>query len=74
MECPNAEGRGLSIVSRRGCSPWEPARVAGFAAEKPAMPKICIFSKHLQWLRIGGGAVLAAEAGFDGVDITVRDA
>ena len=35
-------------------------------------PKICIFSKHLQWLNISDAARLAAEIGFDGVDITVR--
>jgi len=47
--------------------------LAGLAAEKPATPKICIFSKHLQWLSIGDAAALAAESGFNGVDITVRD-
>lgn len=44
------------------------------AAASPApLPKICIFSKHLQWLSISDAAKLAAEIGFDGVDITVRD-
>src|SRR5579862_1257819 len=47
--------------------------LTGLAAEKPAAPKVCIFSKHLQWLSIGDAAALAAEAGYDGVDITVRD-
>jgi len=34
--------------------------------------KICIFSKHLQWLDYENMAKTAAEIGFDGVDITVR--
>lgn len=43
------------------------------AAASPAPPpKICIFSKHLQWLNISDAAKLAAGIGFDGIDITVR--
>ena len=34
--------------------------------------KICIFSKHLQWLNYDAMAETAAEIGFDGVDIPVR--
>ena len=34
--------------------------------------KICIFSKHLQWLDYDGMAQTAAEIGFDGIDLTVR--
>ena len=34
--------------------------------------KICIFSKHLQWLDYDAMAETAAELGFDGVDLTVR--
>lgn len=34
--------------------------------------KICVFSKHLQWLNYQDMAVAAAEIGFDGVDLTVR--
>ena len=34
--------------------------------------KICIFSKHLQWLDYRGMAETAAEMGFDGVALTVR--
>jgi sugar phosphate isomerase/epimerase len=42
-------------------------------AEKPAGGlKICIFSKHLQWLDWEGMAQTAAEIGFDGIDLTVR--
>ncbi|MGH9341547.1 MAG: sugar phosphate isomerase/epimerase family protein [Acidobacteriota bacterium] len=43
---------------------------------KPAVDagkiKICIFSKHLQWLPYEGMAETAAELGFEGVDLTVR--
>jgi len=34
--------------------------------------KICIFSKHLQWLDYEAMAETAAKIGFDGVDLTVR--
>ena len=34
--------------------------------------KICIFSKCLQWLNYQDMADLAAAAGFDGIDLTVR--
>jgi L-ribulose-5-phosphate 3-epimerase len=36
------------------------------------VPKISIFSKHLQWLNYAEMAQVAAQIGFDGVDITVR--
>jgi sugar phosphate isomerase/epimerase len=39
------------------------------AAEKI---KVSIFSKHLHWLNYADMAALAAEMGFDGVDLTVR--
>jgi sugar phosphate isomerase/epimerase len=34
--------------------------------------KICVFSKHLQWLDYQGMAETAAEIGFDGIALTVR--
>ena len=34
--------------------------------------KVCVFSKHLQWLDYPGMAATAAEIGFDGVALTVR--
>ena len=34
--------------------------------------KICIFSKHLQWLDYQDMAKTAREIGFDGIDLTVR--
>lgn len=33
---------------------------------------ICIFSKHLQWLSVPEAAQVAADMGFDGLDLTVR--
>lgn len=46
---------------------------SGAPEDKKAGPlKICIFSKHLQWLDYRGMAQTAAEIGFDGVDLTVR--
>ncbi|MHC4569366.1 MAG: sugar phosphate isomerase/epimerase family protein [Planctomycetota bacterium] len=41
-------------------------------SSKKSQFKICIFSKHLQWLDYKGMAETAAELGFDGVDLTVR--
>jgi sugar phosphate isomerase/epimerase len=43
---------------------------SGAEAKKPT--KICIFSKHLQWLDYQGMAQTAADIGFDGIDLTVR--
>lgn len=34
--------------------------------------KICIFSKHLQRLNYNDMASLAAEIGFEGIDLTIR--
>jgi len=33
---------------------------------------VCGFSKHFQWLNVGEAAKLAAEIGYDGLDLTVR--
>ncbi len=48
------------------------ASVTGSAAGAPLVPKVCVFSKHLQWLSVPDAANLAAEIGFDGIDLTVR--
>ncbi len=48
------------------------ASVTSPAAGAPLVPKICVFSKHLQWLNVPDAADLAAEIGFDGIDLTVR--
>ena len=47
----------------------------GASASPPAKPRIevCYFSKHLQWLGWEQMAETAAELGFDGIDLTVRE-
>jgi len=40
--------------------------------QDPDALKINIFSKHLQWLNCNEMAKIAAEMGFDGIDLTVR--
>ncbi len=51
-------------------------RTKGYAYKQPVRVnnkmKICIFSKHLQWLNYKDMATAAADMGFDGVDLTVR--
>lgn len=49
-------------------------RGASLYSATPQSQKIpvCIFSKHLQWLDYDGMAETAKEAGFDGIDLTVR--
>lgn len=47
------------------------AAAAGSAA--PAMPALCIFSKHLPQLKYDELGKTARQMGFDGVDLTVRD-
>ena len=42
------------------------------AAERPGKKTINIFSKNLHWLDYTGMADVAAQLGFDGVDLTVR--
>ena len=61
-----------SVTSRREFLGAGAGALAALAREKRTTPKICIFSKHLRWLPIADAAMLAAEAGFDGIDITVR--
>ncbi len=60
------------MTSRREFLAAGVSALTGFADEKRTTPKVCIFSKHLQWLGIADAALLAAEAGYDGIDITVR--
>ena len=48
------------------------ARLMADEVSKPSR-KVYIFSKHLQFLQGDALAVGAAEIGFDGIDITVRD-
>ncbi|MCD6308326.1 MAG: TIM barrel protein [Candidatus Latescibacteria bacterium] len=46
--------------------------MTALAQEEGAVTKICVFTKHLQFLDYEAMAETAAEIGFDGVDIPVR--
>lgn len=48
------------------------AKTANASNEDRQSRKLCIFSKHLQWLDYQGMAKTAREIGFDGIDLTVR--
>lgn len=61
-----AAGAGLSFP---GVAFGQPSRPSAGEAER----SINVFSKHLQWLDYREMAETAAEIGFDGVDLTVRD-
>jgi len=67
---------GLPDISRRNLL----AVAAGLVVASPAPSapadglKVCIFSKHLQFLQGEALATGAAEIGFDGIDISVRKA
>lgn len=64
----------LALTAAAGVGlPGARVALAHGAAPAPARPRtINIFSKHLQWLEYDAMAELAAEIGFDGVDLTVR--
>jgi sugar phosphate isomerase/epimerase len=60
-------------LSRRELLAVAGGALAASAATPAPTPKICIFSKHLIWLSVADAANLAAEIGFDGIDLAVRD-
>jgi sugar phosphate isomerase/epimerase len=62
----------MLTMSRRELLAVAGAALAAGSPAPPNTPKICIFSKHLQWLSVPDAAKLAADIGFDGVDLTVR--
>jgi len=43
-----------------------------FGSDSAAKTIICVFSKHLQWLPVAEIGRVAADLGFDGIDLTVR--
>jgi len=65
MATAAAAGMSLSVPGLRQTA-------IGSTPEKKDKTRICIFSKHLQWLDYDAMAETAAEIGFDGVDLTVR--
>lgn len=57
---------GLSLISSTAVD------AAPQQADRPGKKSINIFSKNLHWLDYNGMAGVAAELGFDGIDLTVR--
>ena len=62
----------MPALSRREVLALAGAALARGAPAPLSPPKICIFSKHLQWLNVADAAKLAMDIGFDGIDLTVR--
>ncbi len=62
----------MPAMSRREVLALAGAALTAGAPAPLSPPKICIFSKHLQWLNVADAARLAADIGFDGIDLTVR--
>src|ERR1700737_1347902 len=60
-----------SEITRRS---FVSAFAAAGAARDPKQPglRLAIFSKHLQWAKWDEMAAVAAECGFDGIDLSVR--
>ncbi len=64
---------GLNAISQTGRPGFKLSELAKSPAEKDQKPfPLSIFSKQLQWLDYDEMARVAAEIGFDGVDLTVR--
>ena len=72
-KCIVSRRRFLGMAVAGTTLPW-PAMARMTASENKGGKsiKICIFSKHLQWLDYQGMAKTAREIGFDGIDLTVR--
>jgi sugar phosphate isomerase/epimerase len=60
------------MFSRRSLLAGGLAAAAARAAAPSQQLKLSVFSKHFQWTDWREMAALAAEAGFDGIDLTVR--
>src|ERR1039457_1787242 len=62
----------MSAMSRREVLALAGATLTAAAPAPLRPPRLCIFSKHLQWLNVADAARLAADIGFGGIDLTVR--
>lgn len=62
---------GISLAGKTSAKPIPPGGKQTIRSESEVF-KISIFSKHLQWLNYAEMAQVAAQMGFDGIDITVR--
>lgn len=76
--CSNTETSRREFIHTVGAGAIMAGIVTPGLASPPAASaaeplKISIFSKHLHWLDYPGMAQTAAEIGFDGVDLTVRE-
>lgn len=49
-----------------------PKSLSAFGVTADPKPTICLFSKHLHWLPIAEIGPVAADLGFNGIDLTVR--
>lgn len=49
-----------------------PMSLSALGRNTAAKPMLCVFSKHLQWLPVSEIGKVAADLGFDGIDLTVR--
>ncbi len=58
---------GLSMIN-----PQTTSAHPSFVGDRPGKKSINVFSKNLHWLDYNGMAGVAAELGFDGIDLTVR--
>ncbi len=50
----------------------QPRAESSSGGRKAGITRVCVFSKHLQWLQYRDMAAAARNIGFDGVDLTVR--
>jgi len=64
----------LSAAAAAGAVAMVPRRVAAAPVPAAAGFSVSVFSKHLQYLDYRALAETVAEAGFDGIDLTVRPA
>ncbi len=64
----------LAALAAAGALPGAlPGAAFGGAAARPPEPQpLCVFTKPLEWLSYADAAALAAETGFEGLDLTVR--
>lgn len=62
-----------AAVSTGGVNPWTPLEEPRQPALRPPLPfSVQVFTKHLSDFGLADVANMAAEAGFDGLDLTVR--
>ncbi|MEO7142550.1 MAG: sugar phosphate isomerase/epimerase family protein [Bryobacteraceae bacterium] len=63
---------GAALASSLASPLASPAAASGAASANSQPLPICAFSKHFQWTTVPDLAKMAAELGYDGIDLTVR--